>query len=442
MSAPKITMMPVAQIRPNKRNARTHSKKQIAQLADSISRFGWTAPIVVDEHNVILAGHGRYLAAQKSAQREVPVLIFSHLCEAQKRALALADNKIAANAGFDRKVLVEELGELSQLLPELNLDLSITGFVPAELDTLLADFSQPPLDTGEPKSKVHENAAVCVVGDLWLLGDNRLLCGDAAIEADVARLMNGELAAAVFADPPYNVPIKGTVGRGRVKYREFARASGEMTPAQFAAFLEGWMRHAAHHSRPGSLHFVCMDWRHLEEVLVADKAIYSELKNLVVWVKSNPGQGSLYRSQHELICVFKSSDAPHQNNVQLGRYGRNRSNVWQYAGANTFRRGRLQDLSAHPTVKPVELVADAIKDCTRLGEVVFDPFIGSGTTIRAANRTGRRAFGLEIDPVYADVAIRRWQDATKRDAILASTGQTFDELAIHRNPNAERETAS
>jgi len=443
MSAPKIIMMPVTHIRPNKRNAKTHSKKQIAQLADSISRFGWTGPIVVDEHNLILAGHARFSAAQKLGFLEVPVIVVTHLSEAEKRALALADNKIAANAGFDRKVLVEELGELSKLLPELNLDLSITGFVPAELDMLLADFCQPALDTGGPKSPQQDNAArTCLVGDLWLLGDNRLLCGDATRDADVSRLMNGELAAAIFADPPYNLQIRTTLGRGRTKYREFARASGEMTPAQFTDFLQACMRHAAQHSRPGSLHFICMDWRHLEEMLAAGKDVYGGLKNLVVWVKSNPGQGSLYRSQHELICVFKNGDAPHQNNVQLGKYGRNRSNVWQYAGANTFRAGRLQDLSVHPTVKPVDLVADAIKDCTRQGEIVLDPFIGSGTTFLAANRTGRRAFGLEIDPAYVDVAIRRWQDATKRDAILASTGQTFDELTALRKPNTQREAAS
>lgn len=443
MSAPKINMMPVAQIRLNKRNANTHAKKQINQLADSISRLGWTGLIVVDEHSCIIAGHARLLAAKKLGLSEVPVLIKDHLSDAEKRALALADNKIAANAGFDRKVLVQELGELSKLLPELNLDLSITGFAPAELDILLSDFLQPSSNEEGSKSKFSDSTSnVCVVGDLWLLGDNRLLCGDATLEADVSRLMGKELAAALFGDPPYNVVLRDTLGRGRVKYREFACASGEKTPAQFTHFLQTFMRHAAHYSRPGSLHFICMDWRHIEEVIVAGKAIYGSLKNLVVWVKSNPGQGSLYRSQHELICVFKNGDAPHQNNIQLGRYGRNRSNVWQYAGANTFRAGRLQDLSVHPTVKPIDLVADAIKDCTRQGEIVLDPFMGSGTTILAANRTGRRAFGLEIDPAYVDVAIRRWQDATKRDAILASTGQTFDELTALRNQSPQRATAS
>lgn len=171
MSAPKIIMMPIAQIRPNKRNAKTHSKRQIAQLADSISRFGWTAPIVVDEHNIILAGNARYLAAQKLGKRDVPVMVVPHLSDAEKRALALADNKIAANAGFDRKLLVKELGDLSRLLPELNLDLSITGFVPAELDMLLADFSHPIANGSELKSKFHDTAAsVCVAGDLWPLG--------------------------------------------------------------------------------------------------------------------------------------------------------------------------------------------------------------------------------------------------------------------------------
>jgi DNA modification methylase len=228
------------------------------------------------------------------------------------------------------------------------------------------------------------------------------------------------------------VRIGATVGRGNTNHREFASASGEMSPAQFIDFLTKWMKLAAQFSEDGSIHYVCIDWRHLAEMLAAGNEVYSELKNVVVWAKTNAGQGSFYRSQHEFIFVFKNGDAPHQNHVELGKHGRNRSNVWTYAGVNTFRANRMDELSLHPTVKPVALVADAMRDCSRRGDIVLDPFMGSGTTILAAERIGRRAYGLEIDPLYVDVAVRRWQSFTKRDAILRATGQTFDEVAAGR----------
>jgi len=235
-----------------------------------------------------------------------------------------------------------------------------------------------------------------------------------------------------FTDPPYNVSIPKTVGRGRTKHRNFAMASGEMPSAVFIDFLVDALTPAVKHSIDGALHYICMDWRHMRELLDAGDRIFSELKNLVVWSKTNPGQGSLYRSQHELIFVYKSGSGPHLNNVELGRHGRNRSNVWTYPGANSFRSGRMPDLAAHPTVKPVALVADAMRDCSRRGDIVLDPFMGVGTTIQAAQRIGRRAYGIEIDPLYVDAAVRRWQSATKRDAVLEGTGKIFDEVATAR----------
>jgi DNA modification methylase len=245
--------------------------------------------------------------------------------------------------------------------------------------------------------------------------------------------MGRDRAAMVFADPPYNVRITAWLNHGKIKHREFARASGEMSPAEFADFLKAWMRLAATYSEDGAILFGCIDWRHLGEMHGAGQEIFGPPLNLVVWNKTNAGQGSFYRSQHELIFIYKNGDAPHLNNVELGRHGRHRSNVWTYAGVNTFRKGRLDDLSVHPTVKPIALVADAIKDCSRRGAIVLDPFMGSGTTLLAADRVGRRAYGLEIDPLYVDAAIRRWQDVTKRDAILAATGQTFEEVAAARS---------
>jgi DNA modification methylase len=240
-------------------------------------------------------------------------------------------------------------------------------------------------------------------------------------------------ATMLITDPPFNLPIKRVQGRGRIKHKNFTQGSGELSPEAFIRFLRVALSLAAKHSVDGAIHFVFMDWRHIGELLAAASIVYSELKNLIVWVKTTPGQGSFYRSQHELILVFKSGDAAHINNFELGRHGRNRSNVWTYAGVNTFRAGRMDELAMHPTVKPVALVADAIRDCSRRGDIVLDLFMGSGTTVVAAERVGRRAYGLEIDPHYVDFAVRRWQTYTKRDAILRGTGQTFDETAAARS---------
>ncbi|WP_439394109.1 site-specific DNA-methyltransferase [Bradyrhizobium sp. PMVTL-01] len=434
----KIRMVPLRALKPAKKNTRTHSKKQIKQVANAIGRFGWTYPILVDEDLQIICGHARWEAAQYLGLKEVPVLVMRGLSDAEKRALALADNKIPANAGWDRKLLAEELGELATLLPECNLSLDITGFEPAEIDRLIANFGDhDPADVlckiaGQPVSRR---------GELWQAGGHRVLCGDACDQADWAVLMGRDRAAMVFADPPYNVRIATTLGRGHIKHREFARASGEMSSAEFANFLQSWMRLAVRFSDDGSIHYIFMDWRHLGEMHGAGHAVFGPLQNLVVWNKTNAGQRSFYRSQHELIFVYRNGDAPYLNNIELGRHGRNRSNVWTYAGINTFRKERLADLAVHPTVKPVSLIADAIKDCTRRGEIVLDPFLGSGTTLLAAERVGRRAYGLEIDPLYVDAAIRRWQDVTKRDAILVATGQTFDEVATERAATSSENSA-
>ena len=419
---------PIGQLRPALRNARTHSRKQIRQIADSIRKFGWTNPILIDEKDHVIAGHGRVEAAKLLGLHEAPVITIAGLSDSERRALAVADNKIAANAGWDRAKLAAELGELAILLPEIDLDLSITGFESAEIDGLMGDLVDP---EREPADEVPEIAAeaVSIPGDLWSCGHHKLLCGDATRAPDVRALMGRDRAAMVFTDPPYNVRIASIVGHGRIRHREFAAASGEMSRDQFTAFLESALGLAAEYSVKGAIHYVCMDWRHLSELLKAGEKVYTELKNMVVWAKSNAGQGSFYRSQHELIFVYKAGDAAHINNFELGQHGRSRTNVWNYPGTNTFRAGRLDDLSIHPTVKPVALVADAMRDCSRRGDIVLDPFMGSGTTILAAERVGRKASGLEIDPLYVDAAIRRWQGFTKRDAILKATGQTFSEVA-------------
>jgi DNA modification methylase len=315
------------------------------------------------------------------------------LSDAEQRALALADNKIAANSGWDRAVVAAELGELATLLPECDLDLEITGFEPAEVDALVADFGGSERDPADEIPTI-EPIAVSRPDDVWALGDHRLVCGDAANDIHAGALMGRERAAMVFADPPYNLQVASVVGRGKIKHLEFASASGEMSRDEFTIFLKNTFSLAGHYSREGSVHYVCIDWRHLTEILAAGEEIY-ELKNLVVWVKTNAGQGSFYRSQHELIMVFKNGDGPHQNNIELGRHGRSRSNVWTYGGVNSFRAGRLDELSIHPTVKPVALVADAMRDCSRRGDIVLDP---SGVT---GSWSWPMAFPMMAEPFQA-----------------------------------------
>lgn len=420
----------VDRLKENPKNPKIHPKKQIRRLAKSIDRVALT-PIIADENYVLIAGHARLRAAKLNGAITVPVVIISGLSESQKHALLIADNKIAEGSGWDRKMLAAQIKELTPLLAEIGLDFVDIGFEAVEIDGLLLELvdaesdpaDQPPTLALEPISQP---------GDLWQLEDHRLFCGDARNESHFQKLMDAERAAMVFADPPYNVSIRSIQGRGRIKHGEFPMASGEMVRTEFSSFLATTLGLTAEYSADGSIHFVCMDWRHLEEILEAGKQVYSEQKNLIVWNKTNAGQGSFYRSQHELILVFKKGEAPHTNNFELGQHGRNRSNVWTYAGVNSFRAGRLDELSIHPTVKPVALVADAMRDCSRRGDIVLDPFMGSGTTIVAAEKVGRRAYGLELDPLYVDAAVRRWQDFTKRDALLAGSRQTFDEVTAAR----------
>jgi DNA modification methylase len=424
----------VEALKPNTRNARTHVKKQIRQIAESITTFGFVVPIVADETGLIIAGHGRYAAAKLLGLRDVPVIAVSGLSEAKRRALALADNKIAENAGWDRELLAQELPELAELLVLDGLELSITGFAPVEIDQLATDFGE---DAGDPADSLepqwNSGPVTSKPGDLWQLGQHRLLCGDARQAGDLARLMQQDRAAMAFLDPPYNVRVRDIVGRGRIKHGEFAMASGELSRMQFVAFLNETLGAAASVCRDGAVHYVCMDWRHIGELLAAGDTVYGETLNLAVWVKSNAGQGAFYRSRHEFIAVFRVGGGPHLNNVELGRHGRSRSNVWHYAGVNSFRRDRLDELGCHPTVKPVALVADAIKDCTRRGDIVLDSFCGSGSTILAAERVGRRGYGLELEPRYVDVALQRWQAFTGKDAVHLESGLTFEELASARS---------
>jgi DNA modification methylase len=431
MSDFRIEHLQISDLKPNPRNARLHSKKQLHQIAASIREFGFNSIVVIDEDGVILVGHGRVEAAKLAGLSTLPVLRMTHLTAEQKVGFSLADNKVALNADWDLEQVKLLLRELSAL--ELNFDLEVTGFETAEIDLLI---DGPTALTKADRSDLvpePQNQAVSRLGDLWDLGEHRLICADACDKAAYTELLNGEQVRLVFTDSPYNVPIDGHVsGLGAVKHREFKMASGEMTPAEFEHFLRTVFINMAEVSIDGAMHFICMDWRHMAEVMGAAAGIYSGLKNLCVWNKNNGGMGSFYRSKHELVFVYKVGTGPHVNTIELGKNGRYRTNVWDYAGVNTWRAGRDADLEMHPTVKPTALVIDAIKDCSRRGDIVLDAFSGSGTTIIASHKCRRRARAIELDPLYVDVAIRRWQTYTGEAATMAITGETFAEVEERR----------
>lgn len=405
-------------------NARTHSPKQIRQIAESIKVFGWTNPILTDGKGGIIAGHGRLEAARLLGMEMVPTISLSDMTEAQKRAYIIADNKLAENAGWDNSILEIELGELAGM--ELGFDLEVIGFETGEIDVMLGAGDAAP---EAPPPEPAKGQPISAPGDLWILGEHKLLCGDALAAESYKRLLEAETAAAMFTDPPYNVPVHGHVcGLGKVRHDEFVMASGEMSDQEFRDFLKTFCRRAGEVLKPGAVAFVCMDWRHIGDLLEAGEANLGELINFCVWNKMQGGMGSLYRSQHELVPVFRTPGAGHRNNVELGRHGRNRTNVWDYKGA----QARRDEQKLHPTVKPIAMIADAIQDVTARGEVVLDPFSGSGSTILAAEQTGRKARCLELDPRYVDVAIRRYQEATGKEAEHAIWEQSFNEIQAVR----------
>jgi DNA modification methylase len=423
MTALAMENITLRDLRPWPRNARTHSRKQVRQIADSIKTFGFANPVLIDEENVILAGHGRVEAARLLGLGSVPCVRLSTMTAEQKRAYVIADNKLALNAGWDEEILAEELKHLTSV--DLEFDIGVLGFGIGEIDGLIEGLT--PTESGDPaEDRLPQSAQGLEVrrGDLWSLAQHRMLCGNALDAADYETLMGGETAQMVFTDPPYNVPIAGHVRTGGEAggHREFAMANGEMSRPEFSRFLCQAFELMARHAVDGSIHFACMDWRHLREILDAGEAVYAELKNLIVWAKDNGGMGSFYRSRHELIFAFKKGEAPHINSFELGQHGRYRTNVWSYRGVNTFKEGRAQELELHPTVKPVAMIADAIKDVSRRNDVVLDPFAGSGSTLIAAHKTGRRALVMELDPEYCARAIRRWEIYAKDEAVQLACG--------------------
>ncbi|HKX80155.1 MAG TPA: DNA methyltransferase [Novosphingobium sp.] len=418
-----IADVAIHRLRPDKRNPRSHPKAQIEQIAASIGDTRYFNPILIDGERNVIAGHGRLRAARILGMTSVPTITIEGLSDAQRLQLQIADNKIAANAGWDTELLKVRLAELAIA----NIDLSLTGFSVGEIDAL----RELKLDLGDPVDPVPL-AAVSRTGDIWRCREHRVSCGDLLDGTSLPALMVGEQADMIITDPPYNTSnASHNGGSGRIRHREFRYAHGEMDVTEFTAFLADTEGLLASHAKRSAIAFVFMDHHHAGEQIAAGEAAFHQRLNIAVWVKSNAGMGSLYRSQHEMVFVYKVGDLAHRNNVELGKHGRNRTNVWQGASVNAFG-SRQGDLELHPTVKPVGMIADAIMDVTAPGEIVLDGFLGSGTTLLAAERAERRAFGLEIDPAYVDVAITRWMDLIGEEAVLEETGETFSEVKRRR----------
>lgn len=434
----KIQYLSVTELAPYAGNARSHSTEQIAQIAKSMRAFGFMNPILIDAKNTLIAGHGRLMAAKQLGLEQVPAVRIEHLSEAEQRAYMLADNKISDNAGWDNSLLKVELEYL--MSADIDFEVDLTGFSTPELNLIMAPANDEALEPQIPDTPSLDQT-VSEIGDIWDLGRHRIACGDCRDTELVSRLMQGQQARMVITDPPYNVPITGHVcGLGKAQHAEFSMAAGEMSSAQFTEFLTTSIGTAAEHCQDGALLFVFMDWRHLPELQAAATQLNLTSLNLCIWVKSNGGMGSLYRSQHELVLVLKKGKASHINNVELGKNGRYRTNVWSYAGMNAFGQGRDQALSMHPTVKPTAMIADAIQDVSHHGELVLDFFLGSGTTLLAAQQCHRRCYGIELDPRYVDVALQRWIALTDEQPVHQATGQTFEQLRLSRlNPTTTEE---
>lgn len=419
---PQFFQVPVCDLKLYENNPRKHSKEQIAKLCESIKQFGFVKPITIDEHKQIITGHACFEAAKKLQLEAIPCVSHSHLSEVQKRAFRIADNKLAEHSEWDSELLIVEF----ECLLEMDYELEFTGFYTEEIDSLMI---QPSNLQNEIVPQIQTEEATTRKGDVWCLGQHKIICGDALNEGVYGLLLEKNKASAIFTDPPYNVPVNGHIcGNGKKKHREFPDASGEMNEEQFTNFLKQFMQLSSSRLKDGSLFYCCMDWRHTYEIETAARQSNLEQINLCIWNKNNGGMGSFYRSKHELIYLFKVGKGKHTNNVNLGKNGWYRTNVWDYPAAS--KTGDNSDISIHPTVKPVQLVADAIRDCTKQGEIILDPFLGSGTSLLAAEKTKRVCYAIEKDPLYVDLAIRRWQKETECQATNLLTGKTFNSQEI------------
>ena len=430
----ELVYLPTDEIQPYPDNPRMHPKKQLAMIEASIAAFDFNNPVLVTPDNVLIAGHGRLEAAKKLGLAKVPALVLAHLTEEEQRAYRVADNAIMLKGEWTLELLAQELEFVSAV--DFDIAPEALGFETGEIDFLIDESRSDELNEGEPREEVVEPdrtiASVTRIGDIWRIGHHAVICGDARDRETYVRLLGDRRADVVISDQPWNVPYKGHIGGlGKVQHPEFVMASGEMSRDEFRAFTKDVLLLQSDFSRPGALSLQFIDWRSVSDMIRAGEAVYDALVNLCVWVKPNGGMGSLWRSRHELVCVFRTKGSAHQNNVMLGKHGRNRTNVWEYAGANSFGAERMENLAAHATCKPVAMIAEAIKDCTNRGDLVLDAFLGSGTSIMAAHDSGRIGVGIELDPYYVDVAVQRIAEVVGSEPVLED-GRSFAEVREDR----------
>lgn len=420
----KITYRSISDLSENTRNPRVHSEVQLKKLEKSINEFGVSIPIVVDENSSIISGNAVFRVAKRLGHTTIPTVAVEHLTPSQRKAFAIAINRIAEDAEWDNTILKADF----EILLENHFDLSTTGFETGEIDVIILDIDGKGEEQDESEDKLPDESEIperVKAGDLWQLGNHKMICGDSLKDAVLRALTGGQKAKMIFADFPYNVKVNGHICESG-KHAEFAMASGEMKDPEFTKFLNSSMLNMVNYSMNGSIHFLCMDWRHAKNMLDAAEGLYSELKNICVWDKGSGGMGSLYRSQHELIFVFKNGKASHINNVQLGQHGRYRTNVWRYPGVRASNPDSLEDLKLHPTVKNLAMVADAILDCSNPNDIILDTFAGSGTTLLAAEKVNRIACVVEYEPHYCDIILYRWEKLTGKTAELLSNHEDLN----------------
>jgi len=412
------------------RKLRKIEAAHVREVATSISSVGFCDPVLIDEQDRVLNGVVRVEAAKLLGLTHIPCIRANHLSTSERRLVRIALNRLGEKGSWDFDELKVELEEL--ILDDLPIE--ITGFSMTEVDQIVMEEEPAAVEAG-PLAPEPDAKPVAQVGDIFVMGEHRILCGDSTDPRGLEILMSGHEARLILTDQPYNVPIAGHVTSGW--HREFLMASGEMSDAEFRAFNAAWIDASLPHLRDGGLFGTFIDWRGYPAVIAAALQLGLAPFNLIVWAKTNAGMGSLYRSQHELLPLFKKGKASHINNVELGKNGRWRSNLWTYPGASSMGSEARQGLQHHPSVKPVTMLEDALLDITERGDIVLDPFLGSGSTLVAAEKTGRRCRGLELDPLYVDVIVRRYEAVTGRPAVLECTGETYAELALRRQLDSE-----
>lgn len=439
-SEPAYELVDTGRLSAASRNARKHGEAQLEAVTQSMRHFSQIAPIIVDVDYRIVAGHARWEAAKRLALPRVAVIRVDHLSPDELRAYAIADNRLAERAEWDREVLAVEFSELELMLTDISL--SVTGFDLPEIDLLTSGLDQTSWsDLDQVPDALEGKIAVTLPGDLWLFDDDRhrLLCGTSTDPEVVTLLMAGQKAAAVATDPPYNLHARAYSEKGRTKHGDFRQAAGELSREEFTEFLRSAVGAVIPHLIPGALLYTFMDWKHVRELMGAGDANSLELLNICIWDKGKGGMGAFYRSAHELVFVFRHGKAKHNNRVQLGRFGRDRTNLWRYAGMSSFARGRDRALAMHGTVKPVQMICDLLLDCTEKADIVFDGFGGSGTTLIAAQKLGRQARLIELDPVYCDTIIGRYRTAFGTEPVHAVVGMPFSEIATQRAGKGTRD---